>query len=74
MSKKKSEKKGLSFTSVGELNKISEDIKIKIDNTYQCKQYCKAANDIFRKADNMLKTNDEEQVGVRHLTSPPSLP
>ena len=48
MSKKKSEKKGLSFTSVGELNKISEDIKIKIDNTYQCKQYCKAANDIFR--------------------------
>ena len=62
MSKKTSEKKSLNFTSVGELNKISEDIKIKIDNTLQCKQYCKAANDIFRKADNMYKTNDEEQV------------
>ena len=64
MSKKPSEKKILSFTSLGELNQISEDIRIKIDNSYQCKQYCKAANDIFRKADNTYKTNDEEQVNI----------
>merc|ERR1712168_1228403 len=58
---KNEEKKSLKFTSVGELNKISEDVKVAINNAFQCKQYCKAANDIFRKADNFYKEKDEEQ-------------
>lgn len=58
------EKKPLQFSSVNELNKHTDKVIVKINSVLQCRQYCKSANDVYRKAESLYQNQDEENAYI----------